>query len=145
MIPEFTESGLLPPGIHWAVWPEIVKRYGVNAYRRQLLNGLERALKALKQAGCKTAYLNGSFATAREFPSDYDVCYEMADMKFSALDPVFNDFTNRCAAQKTKYRGEFHPAYARAEGPPLNRLFVNFFQVDKETGTPKGIIGIKLQ
>jgi len=144
VIPEFTSSGLLPPGIHWADWPNVVKRFGTNVHRQRHLSGLDRGLKVLQKAGCPVAYLNGSFVTDKEFPSDYDVCYETAGVTLSMLDPVFHEFTNRCAAQKAKYRGEFRPAYVCAEGPPLFRRFFNFFQIDKDTGDPKGIIGLKL-
>jgi hypothetical protein len=144
VIPEFEPSGLLPQGVHWALWPEIVKRFGTNAHRKQLLAGLERGLADLRRARCPAAYLDGSFVTSKRFPKDYDVCYEMIGVQVVVLDPVFNQFENRCAAQKAKYLGEFRPAYARAEGPPLYRVFFNFFQLDEDTGNPKGIVGIKL-
>jgi hypothetical protein len=144
VIPEFKSSGLLPLGVHWAEWSEIVKRYGTNVHRQRLLSGLDRGLKALKNAGCPMAYVDGSFVTDKDFPKDYDVCYETVGVTFSMLDPVFHEFANHCAAQKAKYRGEFRPAYVRAEGPPFYRLFFNFFQIDKDTGGPKGIVGIKL-
>jgi Family of unknown function (DUF6932) len=142
MIPEFTESGLLPEGIHLADMDEIQKRYGHNAHRQRLVRGLERALNALGQAGCKMLYLDGSFITAKEYPADYDACWEPSGVILAVLDPVFLDFSNRRAAQKAKYFGEFFPAHGRAEATSPFRIFLNFFQTDKTTGIKKGIIGI---
>ncbi len=44
-------------------------RYAINTRRRELLDGLLDALRSLKHAGCRTAYLDGSFVTA---------CWEIA-------------------------------------------------------------------
>jgi hypothetical protein len=64
MIPEFDQRGDLPPGIHDARWDEIVTRYATNTHRMELTEGLSRALRSLRAAGCRTAYLDGSFVTA---------------------------------------------------------------------------------
>ena len=54
------------------------------------------------------------------------------------LDPVLLTFSNKRAAQKAKYLGELFPAAVPAvSGGPL---FVDFFQIDKASGDPKGII-----
>ena len=57
-------------------------------------------------------------------------------------DPVFFDFKNRRAAQKAKFCGEFYlsTSKAGAQSPP----FVDFFQVEKFTKLPKGIVLIEL-
>ncbi len=59
MIPEFNRDGRLPMGIHWATWVEIERRFGFSERRRQLLRGLGSALKALRSAGCRRAYIDG--------------------------------------------------------------------------------------
>jgi len=123
---------------------EIRKRYGVNAHRVRLLGGLEKALEAFRVAGCQLLYLDGSFVTATEFPRDYDACWDPVGVNLAALDPVFKDFSNLRAAQKAKYFGEFFPSTARAEATSPFRTFMNFFQVDKNSGTKKGIIGITI-
>src|ERR1700677_924888 len=71
MIPKFDERGNLPPGIHHATWSEIVTRYATSTRRRDLLDGLLDALRSLKAAGCATAYLDGSFVTAKAHPDDF--------------------------------------------------------------------------
>ena len=130
-------------GIHWAFWDDIAQLFGTNAHRLRLLIGLERAVTALATAGCRALYLDGSFVTTKIHPGDYDACWELAGVRAVDLDPVFLDFSNQRAAQKTKYYGEFFPAYAPAKLSPLT-TYLNFLQIDKTTGDPKGIVGLKL-
>lgn len=144
MIPAFDKSGFLPEGIHWTDKDEVRTRYAMNDHRRRLMDGLDRALGALRAAGCLAIYLDGSFVTAKEFPADYDACWEAKGLTLNALDPVFLDFSNRRAAQKAKYFGEFFPSHLQAEKNSPFRTFLDFFQTDKETGLRKGIIGINI-
>jgi hypothetical protein len=142
MIPDFEENGLLPAGIHWATLNEVKLRYAVNDHRRRLIGGMERAFFALVSAGCSIVYLDGSFVGSKDYPSDYDVCWEVVGVRARDLDPVFLDFANKRAAQKAKFLGEFFPAHIKAESKSPFRTFLEFFQSDKETGAKKGIIGI---
>lgn len=144
VIPAFQSNGLLPPGVHWATLPEVKSRYCLNPHRNILYHGFLHGVDALAKAGCSTLYLNGSFVTEKDFPSDYDVCWETAGVAGAALDPVLLDFSNGRAAQKAKFLGEFFPTHFLAESLPPFRVFMNFFQTDKDTGDPKGIVGIAL-
>ena len=96
----------------------------------------------LKNAGCQTTYVNGSFVTSKEVPGDFDACWEEAGVDPAVLDPVLLTFENGRAAQKAKYQGELFPvsAFAIADG----FLFLEFFQTDKETGSRKGIVALDL-
>jgi hypothetical protein len=142
VLPQFDADGVLPKGIHVATWAEIAERFGGNPLRRRLLAGLAEALELLQIAGCQRAYLNGSFATSASSPKDFDVCYDIRGMDPMFLDPVFFDFRAGRAAQKAKYGGELFPSSAAA-APGFSML--QFFQVNKETGIPKGIVAIDLQ
>ncbi|MGH7192567.1 MAG: DUF6932 family protein [Candidatus Saccharimonadales bacterium] len=109
MIPMYNSDGNLPPGQHSATWREIVRRYGVNPHRRQLLQGLRAALDNLRAAGCRRAYLNGSFITNKTQPEDYELCWEPEGVDRSKLDPLFNLTVYVMpprSEQKRKYRGE---------------------------------------
>lgn len=127
----------LPPGIHVATWQELAERFGSNARRREVLTGLLRALRALKAAGCRRAYVDGSFVTSKEAPGDFDGCWDHDGVDFDVLDPVLLDFDGHREAQKAKFGGEMFIADA-----PGNR-FLEFFQMDRD-GRPKGIIQINL-
>jgi hypothetical protein len=142
MIPDLDTDGNLPPGIHQATWTEIVTRYATSTRRRDLLDGLLDGLRSLKTAGCRTAYLDGSFVTAEEHPADFDVCWESAGVIPDRLDPQLQDFSDKCAAQKARYGGELYPADwpAQADGT----TYRDFFQRDRVTKQPKGIVAIDL-
>ncbi len=72
MIPDFDKNGNLPYGIHPATWQEVGDRYGWNTHRRNLLMGLYQALRELGVAGCRAAFVNGSFVTVKDDPGDFD-------------------------------------------------------------------------
>ncbi len=142
MIPEFSDSGLLPPGIYWVSWSEMFERFSHSPRRRMLLDGLFAALQSLKIAGCQTLYVDGSFVTAKEDPNDYDACWEEAGVDPDVLDPVLLTFDAGRKAQKDKYLGELFPVSAVADSQGSS--FLEFFQTDRETGQRKGIIAIDL-
>ena len=142
MIPEFGPGGNLPPGIHWATWGELHERFGTTPWRRQLLVGLRLAVENLRQAGCLTAYVDGSFVSSKSEPGDFDACWEEAGVDLERLDPILLTFADGRAAQKAKYGGELFPSSAIAgfeEG-----VFLDLFQTDKDTGARKGIVALDL-
>ncbi len=141
-MPQFNADGLLPPGVHWANWGELIDRLGRNPWRQRLVTGLRAALEDLKSAGCRTVYLNGSFVTSKDIPNDYDACWEEDGVEPTALDPVLLTFDPGRATQKAKYMGELFPASIIAGVGGLS--FLDFFQTDKDSGRRKGIIAINL-
>ena len=142
MIPLFDENGLLPPGVHWASWDEFIQRFGTSIWRLRLAAGIRAAIESLKGTGCRTVYVNGSFVTNKEVPNDFDACWEEAGVDPTFLDPVLLTFDPGRVTQKAKYRGELFPASAIADGDGFS--FLAFFQTDKDTGGPKGIVAINL-
>lgn len=143
MIPPFDERGNLPPGVHEADWNELETRFSGSRRRAELLAGLRRALRALRDAGCRTAYIDGSFVTAKEEPGDFDACWDAVGVDASLLDPVLLDFNEGRRGQKERFGGELFPSIAAAE--PEGTRFLDFFQRDCETGEPKGIVAIDLK
>jgi hypothetical protein len=143
VLPRFDAQGNLPSGVHWVGWKEFARRFGATAHRRRLLAGLRAGLDSLRAANWRTVYVDGSFVTAKEHPNDYDACWEVADVDPALLDPVFLEFSDGRAAQKAKYLGEFFPAQL-PEGVS-GKAFLDFFQIDKETGNPKGIVALHLR
>jgi hypothetical protein len=143
MVPPFNDSGNLPEGVHWVEWPQIEDRFGGTPHRRRLISGLERALKNLRDAGCRVVYLDGSFVTSCERPGDFDGCWEVDGVQIDRVDPVLRTFAHGRALQKAKYFGELFPARARAD--EAGRTFLSFFQTDKTTGDPKGIVALRLE
>lgn len=142
MVPDFLENGNLPEGIHEATWREVTERFGGNVHRRRLLAGLKEALRSLRNAGCQKVYLDGSFVTDKEFPNDYDCCWDEEEVDGDLLDPVLLIFDDSRAIQKAKFLGELFPAHSRGT---IDKIFIDFFQQDKNSGEPKGIVLINLQ
>lgn len=142
MIPKFQQNGLLPPGIHWAgSLDEIRAKFATNPHREGLYDGLVLALQALKKAGVQKVYLDGSFTTTKPNPADYDACWDPNGLDTNLLDPTFRNFTDKRAAQKAKYGGEFF--LAGSPTGPLGKSMLEFFQQTKD-GEAKGIVEIDL-
>ena len=106
------------------------------------MRGLKAALENLRDAGCRTAYIDGSFVTRKAIPNDYGACWEEASVDPVILAPVLLTFDPERAAQKAKYMGEFFPASVTADADGLS--FLEFFQADRETGRAKGIVAMDL-
>lgn len=146
MIPSLVDIGpslpwlVLPPGIHWATMDEIEISFATNGHRRKLFDGFGRAVSSLYAANCTTIFLDGSFVTGKECPSDFDGCWDPVGVVSSKLDPVLLDFENLRAAQKQKYFGEMFIAATHAVP---GTTYLDFFQVEKISGKRKGIIGLK--
>lgn len=98
-------------------------------------------MKALHKAGCRTVYVDGSFVTDKPAPGDYDICWDPAGVNPALLDPVFLDFDNSRKNQKSVYGGEFFPFNFQVEP---GKTFLDFFQNDRHTGQPKGILLVDL-
>lgn len=135
-------TGYLPKGEHPVTWDDIVQLCGFSHKRRELLVGLLKGAKALRDAGVQELYIDGSFATKKHNPSDFDCCYDTTNVDYDVLDPVLNDFDNERARMKEKYLGEFFPAFAAANWPE-REPYRSFFQHDKN-GRVKGILILDL-
>ena len=125
MIPEWSANGDLPPGVHFATWPELEDRLAFNLRRHRMLAGFRRACEELRKAGCRLVYLDGSFVTRKERPVDFDACWDVQNVDDARLDPQL------CRKQLP-------------EGA-TGRAFVDFFQVNGVSGEPKGILAIRLR
>jgi hypothetical protein len=141
-IPSFDTRGNLPPGVHFATWTEFVARFAIGGRRHKLISGLASALSLLASAGCLTIYVDGSFVTSKSEPGDFDACWSVESVDVDKLDAVFLTFANGRAAQKERFGGEMFPAEL-PEGL-TGCTFLEFFQVDKETGASKGIVSLAL-
>ena len=96
----------------------------------------------LRAAGCRLIYLDGSFVTSKPEPGDFDACWGIEGVEVEKLDPIFLDFSDGRARQKERFLGEFFPADI-PEGL-TGKTFLEFFQTDKESGEPKGIVAIDI-
>jgi len=143
MIPDFDSTGNLPEGIHFTTLEILIERFGYNPKRAWLVDGLKLLIATLKKANCPLIFIDGSFVTAKEIPGDYDLCWSLIDVIEQDLDPVLIDFTPTGRGKmEQKYRGDIFPAELPEGGS--GKLFVDFFQTDKNTGEKKGIVAIEI-
>lgn len=146
MLPKFEpDTGNLPPGMHVAPWDEFTARFGYTPHRLSLLTGLKAALDALQVAGCRHAYMDGSFVTDKEVPGDFDACWDVDGVdgvELRHLAPELLDFSKRRDAQKAALGGDLFPADLPAN--PAGTVFLDYFQRDRHSGRPKGIVMIDL-
>lgn len=143
MIPEFNKKGNLPAGIYDASWNEMKERFGHNERRKDMMENLRIALYCYKSAGCKIVYIDGSFVTNKSFPNDIDCVWDTTGVKSERLDNTLKDFSSQGRKrQKVIFDSEFFPSTILVD--KSNSSFLDFFQKDKETGDPKGIISLNL-
>ena len=142
MIPKFTRSGKLPPGIHKTTWVEFQERYGYNQKRVWLLIGLRMLLAELSNVDCKSVYIDGSFVTDKEIPGDYDLCWKMDGVIVEDLDPLLLNYTAEGKRLiEEKYRGDIRGAEFSVK--ETGATYLEFFQHDRN-GIAKGVIEIEL-
>lgn len=146
MIPQFTDEGLLPPGVHETSLEELREKMGWSRKRRDLLGGLEEALELMAACGVARAYLDGSFVTDKDRPNDIDGCYDMAEdvttEDLRRLAPIFPPSPFNRAEARRRFGLDFFPAAATELGS--GQPFLRFFQTDRE-GRERGVLAVELQ
>jgi hypothetical protein len=138
-IPPFMENGNLPPGIHVASLGDIERRFTQTPHRKSLFDGLVRLAIHLKEAGCKTLYLDGSYVTRKETPADYDAVWDPTGVS-AKIDPDLLR-RNKLPERKQRYLGDVFVHVPEFGG--FDHL--KEFQLDKGDRSPKGIIKIDLR
>ena len=132
---------ILVPGVHTMSLSDFKSEFAYNDVRREQFDGLVRALRSLKAAGCENVYIDGSYVTKKPVPGDFDACWDRNTVSRNLLDPVLLDFSYPRAAQKRKYLGELFISDFPAD-PTSN--FFEFFQKVKDSNEAKGIVGLNL-
>lgn len=145
MIPGLVNTGgpfaFLPPGIHDATLDEIEAVFATTPHRKALFEGFKAGVESLRQAGCRIIYLDGSFVSDKERPGDFDACWDPIGVDDSKLDPTLLDFKDMRKNQKKHFGGEF---FFSSEAAAHGISFLAYFQNDKHTGKPKGIIRLSI-
>ena len=145
MIPNLGDIGgpwrVLPPGAHNATIEEVEKCFATSDIRKRIFSGFKNGVNALRKAGCRQIFLDGSFVTEKPIPGDFDACWDPVGVDVKKLESVFLDFSDSRKKQKDCFHGEFFQANWTADG---SNVFLDFFQTDRQTGKAKGIICILL-
>ena len=144
MIPEFTEQGFLPPGIHQATRNEFKERFAIfqrSDRRLRLFEQLNPLLDQAAQAGIvKRMLIAGSFVTAKAEPNDFD-CIVVLDPSIvgRSLRPFEYNLVSRKMARRL-FGGDVMPAL---DDSPALQQYLQFFQTARD-GQVIGIVEIQL-
>jgi len=81
VLPELTDGGDLPPGVHITDWREFQSRFGISSPRRLWLSGRLRTILELAASGgrLRRVFVWGSFVTAKPAPKDLDLLLIMSE------------------------------------------------------------------
>jgi hypothetical protein len=146
-IPDFDANGNLPPGVYPVTLRQIEERFARNPSRKQLFEGLVRAVRNLAAAGVRRVWINGSFITSKPNPNDVDGCWEYpfaSPFHVEKLDSVFVDISAPREAMRKKYGVDFLIAGIPLADPSAEGTTVEvFFQTDRD-GKAKGILLVEL-
>jgi hypothetical protein len=146
MIPQFTDEGLLPPGIHETDLEELREKMGWSRKRQGLLGGLGEALELMASCGVARVYLDGSFVTDKDRPNDIDGCYDLAEdvtaEDLGRLAPIFPPNPSNRAEARRRFGVDLFSAAATELGS--GQPFLRFFQTDRE-GRERGVLSVELR
>lgn len=131
----------LSPGLHWVGIRDFRDAFVYNYHRTWRFEGFVKACIELRQAGCSRVFVGGSFITSKEFPSDYDACWDPVGVLAAGLSPLLYDQQLRSDQIKT-YRGEW---FISKQGNGPESAMYEFLSKDKDTGIERGMVGIKLK
>lgn len=110
--------------------------------RKKLYEGLLGLLDELAKIHCKTIYLDGSFVTNKQLPSDIDICFDCEEEHWEFAILMMGDFIRDQELFKSKYHCNVFPSNLYSiDG---QKYFRDFFQHDKYSNLPKGILKINL-
>jgi hypothetical protein len=144
VLPDLTDAGELPPGVHTASWHEFESQFGGSSPRRLWLSIRLRALVGLAATTGKLrrVFVWGSFVTTKPAPRDLDILlimdenFEVDDVAGSARD-VFD-------SMRAKLLFESDVFWARASiGDEVLGLWLDTYQTSRSF-RKRGIVELEL-
>jgi hypothetical protein len=143
MIPEFTENGVLPAGIHAATLEQFEERFAIFDQSDQRIRVFKK-LKALIDEAWKSGIVQricvaGSFVTDKPEPNDFD-CLLVLDSNIvgQKLRPFQYNLVSRRMARRM-FGGDVVPVL---EGSQQLQEYLDFFQTTRN-GERMGIVEIE--
>jgi hypothetical protein len=144
MLPDFTEDGLLPPGIHRTTLVEFERRiayFGVSDHRFRLFDKLRELYHQARQSGIVKRFLvGGSFVTSKPEPNDFD-CILVLDpiIKGEVLRPMEYNLADHRRARRI-FHGDVISVF---EGSIEFQTIMTLFQATRG-GEHVGIVEIEI-
>ena len=132
---------IFKPGIHKYSMHEVERMFAYNDIRDKHFEGFMKWARELKEAGCKTVYLDGSFITRRKDPHDFDACWEPFVPKTRPkAQSLLDESIDGNLARKKEFGGDIFPRFTAKYGDRVEK-----WQYDERTRRVKGIIEIDLR
>lgn len=123
----------------WVSFPNFADRFGFNTQRARLIGGLRRAAFELRRAGCGAIFVGGSFTSDKDFPSDYDACFDPIGVSPS-LSPLLVE-ERYLIERRSEYLGDW--LIGRPHDGPAGYWY-RFLAFDDRTGVTNRMFGMKL-
>lgn len=109
-------------------------------HRARLIEGLRRACEELRRCGCNAVFIGGSFTSEKEYPGDYDACFNPIGVR-EELDPLLFSRVYELE-RKEKYFGDW--LIGRPEDGPPGEWY-RYLAFDDRSGEHHDMYGIKLR
>ena len=144
MLPDFTDNGLLPPGIHRATVAEFRARFAVfsrSDRRWKIFQKIDALLTEAKRSEIvRRVLVAGSYVTAKAEPNDFDCILVLEPSIVGSLLPPFQyNLASRKMARRL-FGGDITTAL---DGSAALAKYLEFFQTTRE-GWRAGIVEIEL-
>lgn len=131
---------LFVKGIHDRTFEEVERMFNTNDRRKKIFEGFTNWARELKEAGCETIYVDGSFITKKPNPGDFDACWEAFATKNLPSNSMLLDASDEANEwRKIKFGGDIFPRHGNY-GDRVEK-----WQYNCRTDEHKGIIRIDLR
>ena len=142
MIPDFSDDGYLPEGLHVATEAEVTFRFGsATPRRRRLILRLRRWLELSRLTGARRFLVDGSFVTAKQEPNDIDAVVLLAN---DFGQQISNGLDAALELEEMLLRRRPEEIFAAEDTRDWND-WVEFFSRTRESdGRRKGLVEIEL-
>jgi hypothetical protein len=144
MIPEFTDTGFLPNGMHLVTIEDFKRRFGQfdrSDRRIRLYEKLEKLVFDAKASGIiRRVLVGGSYVTAKAEPNDFDC---ILIMEFSILTKTLSPSEYNLVSRKAARRLYGGDVVAVLPGSEEYFQYLEFFQTNRD-GDRVGIVEIDL-
>jgi hypothetical protein len=147
-IPDFTEFGLLPEGIHVCTLDEAIGFLCTNPHRIQIWQGLQGFLLSIAHLPEPIGVLvDGSFVTDKPLPSDVDVIIDISNCTEDDYHLWADHWSQSRIQAKVDFGVDFYPVVA-GHGHDFSAFF-QYVRIDDalQRGVPattrKGILRVQ--
>jgi hypothetical protein len=144
-IPDLTDDGMLPVGLHECTLDELREvfgRFNKSDRRPRLFRDLERYCDEVAAAGVgQYLVVNGSFVTAKPDPNDIDVLLVLpVDLDLTRPVPPYEYNARSKKYVRREYGLDLFPVFEN--DPTYERMLGVFRQVKYQPGVEKGVLKV---